>query len=81
MSQVSDLPLRCGTLLCPGPVVPVAAPPPEPDVWIRVHANGSWWCSDIGPMAPQEHAGTAGYWCSGCGKALRAVDGPMWRGA
>ena len=69
----------CGMGGCGGVVVAMPTPPPTPDVWVRVHSNGSWWRSTVPPMAPNEHPGVLGHRCPECGKSFRTVDGPMSR--
>jgi hypothetical protein len=65
---------RCGAEGCPGDVVSIEYPP-KPDFWVRVHANGSWWCSEIPPVTPNEHAGHLGYRCNVCACTFRIVEG------
>jgi hypothetical protein len=66
---------RCGTADCAGEPLPLARPPDEPDLWIRVHRTGTWWSSTIPPIGPQERPGDAGFVCPECRRSLRTIEG------
>lgn len=67
---------RCGRAGCEGVLEKAEGATSEPDLWLRLHEDGTWWMSLVAPMTEfGERAGTRWYRCDACSVVILSVVG------